>query len=642
VDLKATRLSAVWRGLLLLALGVAAPNGARSGDAAAAYGNLADPSLRNPRLADLARVPVPSIRAAVATNPSVSENTLMDLAQDPYDSVSHAGQEQLRLRFPETGSPRFSKNAGSKQADPDYGELREMIDKGRALEAAFAWRHLPAAARSSLMGVCHWDKTKDKMPLLLDFITMAEPAGGPLTANLFSQLISGDPDAILQMRQRGLVAGIQAYPLYESAVGTQDSKAVGDLAGAGLNVDSRSEKGMTPLMAAARKGDIPMILMLLELGADPEARDANNHTASDHARMTLNVDAAQFLAIGSEARTQAEELSGRFSEASPDSHWVGRWITDKPDGNAPFAYVEFRRDGSFDMPPGPTGKWREVDFTHAVASPLQSGAPAAGSSPTLYGDYSFERSLDPDSVTAAVKAHGEVLTFQLVGAEPDASTRRAGAFPLAVPTGLKSSSSLEKIQLTWSASPGASGYFLYRNGSLLTPRMVVGTSYTDSSIPAASFVSYEVQAADAHLHLSAFSAPEKATIVLTDTEGKGLPDRWQMRYFGHLGVDPAADPDGDGFSDLDEYRNGTNPMDFYNGESPLLTFPYGHVPGPDDQLAMVVHHADGRPWANAPVPMRTSPGRGISVVKATPPYLHYIKAHSDATGLVQVFLQPLK
>jgi hypothetical protein len=49
--------------------------------------------------------------------------------------------------------------------------------------------------------------------------------------------------------------------------------------------------------------------------------------------------------------------------------------------------------------------------------------------------------------------------------------------------------------------------------------------------------------------------------VMTDTDGNGLPDTWQMLYFGHLGVDPNADPDGDGLSNLQEYLHHTNPLE---------------------------------------------------------------------------------
>jgi hypothetical protein len=45
----------------------------------------------------------------------------------------------------------------------------------------------------------------------------------------------------------------------------------------------------------------------------------------------------------------------------------------------------------------------------------------------------------------------------------------------------------------------------------------------------------------------------------TDTDGNGLPDLWQQHYFGHTGVDPKADPDGDGLSNLQEYKRHSDP-----------------------------------------------------------------------------------
>jgi hypothetical protein len=45
-----------------------------------------------------------------------------------------------------------------------------------------------------------------------------------------------------------------------------------------------------------------------------------------------------------------------------------------------------------------------------------------------------------------------------------------------------------------------------------------------------------------------------------DADGNGLPDTWEMLYFGHTGVNPNADPDGDGLSNLQEYKNHTNPL----------------------------------------------------------------------------------
>ena len=39
-------------------------------------------------------------------------------------------------------------------------------------------------------------------------------------------------------------------------------------------------------------------------------------------------------------------------------------------------------------------------------------------------------------------------------------------------------------------------------------------------------------------------------------------------YFGHTGIDPDADPDGDGWSNWEEFENGTNPTVFNTPPAP--------------------------------------------------------------------------
>jgi hypothetical protein len=45
----------------------------------------------------------------------------------------------------------------------------------------------------------------------------------------------------------------------------------------------------------------------------------------------------------------------------------------------------------------------------------------------------------------------------------------------------------------------------------------------------------------------------------TDTDGDGLPDNWELQYFGNLAQGAGGDPDGDGVTNLQEYQQGRNP-----------------------------------------------------------------------------------
>ena len=53
-----------------------------------------------------------------------------------------------------------------------------------------------------------------------------------------------------------------------------------------------------------------------------------------------------------------------------------------------------------------------------------------------------------------------------------------------------------------------------------------------------------------------------------DPDGSGLSLAWEQQYFGQTGVDPDADPDGDGLTNRQEYQQGSDPTDFYNGRAP--------------------------------------------------------------------------
>ena len=47
--------------------------------------------------------------------------------------------------------------------------------------------------------------------------------------------------------------------------------------------------------------------------------------------------------------------------------------------------------------------------------------------------------------------------------------------------------------------------------------------------------------------------------ISADSDGDGLPDVWELKYFPNLSADPNADSDGDHLTNIEEYRIGTDP-----------------------------------------------------------------------------------
>jgi hypothetical protein len=73
-----------------------------------------------------------------------------------------------------------------------------------------------------------------------------------------------------------------------------------------------------------------------------------------------------------------------------------------------------------------------------------------------------------------------------------------------------------------------------------------------------------------------------------DNDGQGLPDWWQLNYFGQTGVDAWADLDGDGLSNIEEFYRGTNPNQF---EPPPAPVPFNAQLDPSGTSVTLTWHA---------------------------------------------------
>src|SRR5262249_50901583 len=71
---------------------------------------------------------------------------------------------------------------------------------------------------------------------------------------------------------------------------------------------------------------------------------------------------------------------------------------------------------------------------------------------------------------------------------------------------------------------------------------------------------------------SVTSAP---AMLFIDSDADGLPDSWELTYFGNLTNTATANFDGDGSSNLQEFLDGTNPTNSASVLFPLTVFTEG-------------------------------------------------------------------
>jgi hypothetical protein len=134
--------------------------------------------------------------------------------------------------------------------------------------------------------------------------------------------------------------------------------------------------------------------------------------------------------------------------------------------------------------------------------------------------------------------------------------------------------------------------------------------------------------------------------IRLDADTNALADDWEMQYFGHTGVDPNADPDGDGLTNLQEFQLGTDPTDYYNGTLPNLEIVEGdnQAGTPDSFLPLPitvrVTDANGALLTNAPLAFIVSQGGALLAVSTNdyPAVSLSLRTGSDGLASARVYL----
>jgi hypothetical protein len=129
--------------------------------------------------------------------------------------------------------------------------------------------------------------------------------------------------------------------------------------------------------------------------------------------------------------------------------------------------------------------------------------------------------------------------------------------------------------------------------------------------------------------------------IPADVDNDGLPDNWEIRYFGAIdapGAGPEDDPDHDGLSNRQEYQAGTNPLDAHSS----LIFTFVRVQGGNVRLEFTtvpgrlyrVERTDnlhGSSWSTV---ANNVPGTGATVTVID------LNGATHASRFYRAFLQP--
>lgn len=99
--------------------------------------------------------------------------------------------------------------------------------------------------------------------------------------------------------------------------------------------------------------------------------------------------------------------------------------------------------------------------------------------------------------------------------------------------------------------------------------------------------------------------PQPVGFGLVDSNGNGMDDRWEMQYFWDLEHAAEGDEDGDGLTNLQEFQQGSDPTDYFNGSTPMIEIVSG-----DNQMS------DPETFAPEALTVRVLSPAGVLLVNA--------------------------
>ncbi len=126
--------------------------------------------------------------------------------------------------------------------------------------------------------------------------------------------------------------------------------------------------------------------------------------------------------------------------------------------------------------------------------------------------------------------------------------------------------------------------------------------------------------------------------LIKDTDNDGLPDYWEMLYFGSLtATDGTMDSDGDGLSDYSEYLAGTDPTD--PNSSMGFTGGWGGYDGPQGFTITWASSSNRNYTIEWTMDLMTNFTALVTNIPGAPPQNQYFHESAESNAFYRVILQ---